>query len=79
VAPAYSRRMPSTNPAIVARLTPREAQILELTARGLHNDDIAAALGVTRHTVKFHLGGVFRKLNVANRTEAVAAWLRPSS
>jgi DNA-binding NarL/FixJ family response regulator len=54
----------------------REAQVLEMVARGLTNPEIAAALGVTVHAVKFHLAGVFRKLEVANRTEAASAYVR---
>ena len=51
-------------------MTPRETQILELVARGLTNGQIAAQLGVTVHVVKSHLTSIYRKLGVANRTEA---------
>jgi DNA-binding CsgD family transcriptional regulator len=55
----------------LAALTAREAEVLELASRGLTNRQIAARLHVTVHAVKFHLAGVYRKLGVANRTEAV--------
>jgi DNA-binding NarL/FixJ family response regulator len=57
----------------LATLTPREREILSLVAEGLSNADVARRLWVSRQTVKFHLGGVYRKLGVANRTEA-ARW-----
>jgi DNA-binding NarL/FixJ family response regulator len=51
-------------------LTKRELEILRLVAEGLTNADIARRLWVTEQTVKFHLSNVYRKLDVANRTEA---------
>ena len=57
-------------------LTPRERQVLELVALGAANKRIAADLGMTEHTVKFHLASVFRKLGATNRTEAAATYLR---
>jgi len=56
-----------------AGLTKREAQILKLAAEGHSNATLARMLWVTEQTVKFHLSNVYRKLNVANRTEA-ARW-----
>ena len=53
-----------------AGLTEREAGILRAMARGLSNQAIARELWVTEQTVKFHLTNIYRKLNVANRTEA---------
>lgn len=53
-------------------LTPREAQILDAIADGLTNKAIARRLGISLHTVKFHLESVFRKLEARTRTEAVA-------
>jgi len=54
----------------------REAQVLEMAARGLTNAQIGDVLGVTVHAVKFHLAAVYRKLGVTNRTEAAAVFLR---
>ncbi len=55
----------------VPTLTPRQLEILRSLARGLTNDDIAHEFGLSKAGVKFHLLTIFRKLNVANRTEAV--------
>ena len=51
-------------------LTPREQEILGLVGEGLSNQKIAKQLWVTEQTVKFHLSNIYRKLGVANRTEA---------
>jgi two-component system nitrate/nitrite response regulator NarL len=58
------------------QLTAREAQILALLAEGLVNKQIAARLGISRHTVKTHLAALFHKLGVSTRAEAVAAGAR---
>jgi DNA-binding NarL/FixJ family response regulator len=57
-------------------LTDRESEVLGLLAKGLANKQIALALGISEHTVKFHVSSIYTKLNVANRTEAVRAGLR---
>jgi len=54
----------------VANLTAREVEILKKVAEGQSNADIAESLWVTEQTVKFHLSNVYRKLGVANRTQA---------
>jgi DNA-binding NarL/FixJ family response regulator len=51
-------------------LTERELAVVEAVARGLSNKEIGKELWITEQTVKFHLGNIFRKLEVANRTEA---------
>jgi DNA-binding NarL/FixJ family response regulator len=51
-------------------LTRREVEILRLVAEGRSNSQVARLLWVTEQTVKFHLSNVYRKLDVANRTEA---------
>jgi DNA-binding NarL/FixJ family response regulator len=51
-------------------LTKRETQILELVSKGYSNGQVARVLWVTEQTVKFHLSNIYRKLGVANRTEA---------
>ena len=53
-----------------AGLTPRELEVLSLAALGLTNGSIGRRLWVTPQTVKFHLSNCYRKLGVANRTEA---------
>jgi DNA-binding CsgD family transcriptional regulator len=62
---------PRTRESLVEGLTPRESEVLRLVADGLHNREIAERLGVTEHTVKFHLAAVFGKLGASTRTEAV--------
>jgi LuxR family transcriptional regulator, regulator of acetate metabolism len=57
-------------------LTAREADVLEHLARGASNADIARALVLAEGTVKFHVKNILRKLNVSNRAEATAAYLR---
>jgi DNA-binding NarL/FixJ family response regulator len=60
-----------TKPAVVdCPLTDRELEILRLVAQGHTNARIARELWVTEQTVKFHLSNTYRKLGVANRTEA---------
>jgi len=51
-------------------LTTREVEILQLVAAGSTNGEIARRLWVTEQTVKFHLSNIYRKLEVANRTQA---------
>lgn len=51
-------------------LTPRELQILRMVAGGTSNAMIASSLWIADGTVKYHLSNIFRKLGVANRTEA---------
>lgn len=57
-------------------LSKREVQVLEMTSLGLTNAQVAARLDVSRHAVKFHLAAIYRKLGVANRTEAAVTYLR---
>ena len=51
-------------------LTKREAEILRLVSEGLTNAQLARMLWLSEQTVKFHLSNIYRKLGVANRTEA---------
>lgn len=57
-------------------LTERELEVLDLLSKGLANKQIAVELGISEHTVKFHVSSIYQKLNVTNRTEAVRAGLR---
>jgi DNA-binding NarL/FixJ family response regulator len=57
-------------PAHAHGLTRRELEILQLAAEGHSNSQLARMLWVTEQTVKFHLSNIYRKLDVANRTEA---------
>jgi DNA-binding NarL/FixJ family response regulator len=57
-------------------LTHREQEVLELLAEGLPNKAIAAQLGISDQTVKFHVASISAKLGATNRTEAVRIALR---
>jgi len=56
---------------LIEELTPRELAVLRLVAEGLPNKTIAVKLGISEHTVKFHVNAILGKLGVASRTEAV--------
>lgn len=55
-------------------LTLKESEIIELVSRGLHNKEIASALGITVRTVEYHMSNIFSKLEVSKRFEAVLIW-----
>ena len=57
-------------------LTPREREILGLIGEGLSNKAMARRLGISVHTVKFHLEALFTKLDATSRAEAVTKGLR---
>lgn len=67
---------PQTPQAADASLTPREIEVLRMLAEGLANKNIAWKLGISEHTVKFHITSIFTKLSVSSRAEAVAAGMR---
>ena len=52
-------------------LTNRETQILEILAKGLSNKEIANIFDLSVHTINVHVRNIYRKLQAANRTEAV--------
>jgi DNA-binding NarL/FixJ family response regulator len=64
-------RHPRAEVRMIEPLTAREREVLRLLASGLTNKEIAQRLGVTGHTVKFHMNGILGKLGAATRTEAV--------
>ena len=70
---AVSRIAPSTP---IQALTAREIEVLGMLALGLGNKTIAKQLGISEHTVKFHLSSIFSKLNASSRTEAVTLGAR---
>jgi DNA-binding NarL/FixJ family response regulator len=57
-------------------LTPRELEVLTAMADGASNKAIARRLGISFHTVKFHVAAILEKLDAESRTEAVAAAAR---
>jgi DNA-binding NarL/FixJ family response regulator len=63
-------RAPEPSGAI-EQLTPREREVLALLAEGLANKAIAARLGVSEHTAKFHVNAILGKLGVESRAEAI--------
>lgn len=63
-------------PAVESILTVRELEVLRLMAEGLANKEISARLGISEHTVKFHLSSIFTRLDANSRTEAVTAGIR---
>jgi len=60
----------------IEKLTAREFEVLKLAATGMSNKDIASSLGIGTRTVKGHLIGVFGKMGVGSRTEAVLVALK---
>jgi DNA-binding NarL/FixJ family response regulator len=66
---------PVTTAAEVEGLSPREREILELLAEGFPNKQIAARVGLTDGTVRWHLRHVYNKLHVRSRTEAALKFL----
>jgi two-component system nitrate/nitrite response regulator NarL len=57
-------------------LTPREEDVLHLLAKGMTNKAIALQLGITDHTVKYHVNAIMGKLNAQSRTDAVMIAMR---
>lgn len=62
---------PSVDGDEIEDLTARELEVLGLLAEGIPNKAIARRLGISDHTVKFHVGSLLGKLGAASRTEAV--------
>jgi DNA-binding NarL/FixJ family response regulator len=74
LAPALLAVLPGEEPEEDAgreHLTERETDVLSEVARGLTNKQIALALGISEHTVKFHVSSVYAKLRASGRTDAV--------
>jgi two-component system, NarL family, response regulator YdfI len=68
---------PRTLPGLPQQtLTPREIEVLGMIAEGMGNKEIAWRLGISEHTVKFHISSIFAKLNATSRTEAVTVGIR---
>jgi DNA-binding NarL/FixJ family response regulator len=63
-------------PRISAALTARETEVLRMIAEGLANKEIAWRLGISEHTVKFHVSALLGKLGAGSRAEAIGAGIR---
>jgi DNA-binding NarL/FixJ family response regulator len=82
--PAFTSQLMKHHPAQVFEagepvsdtLTGRELEVLQLAAEGMANKQIALALNISEHTVKFHLSSLYAKLGVTSRTEAIRAGVR---
>ncbi len=59
-----------------ADLTLRQLEILRLVAQGLSYRDVASRLGLSEHTIKYHMGDVLQRLHLKNREQVVAYALR---
>ena len=75
-AAALLRDAPAAPPDLVESLTPREAEVLQLLTQGLPNKAIAQRLGISDHTVKFHVNAILGKLGVQSRGEAIVQAVR---
>ncbi len=64
--------VPAPDGGLPAGLSPREAQILELVAKGLSNREIGEELSISEHTAANHIRSILRKTDCANRTEAAS-------
>ncbi len=67
--------LPSASPRVKDTLSARELEVLRLVAKGMANKQIGRALGISERTVKVHVGHVFRRIGVTERTSA-AMWAR---
>lgn len=70
--PTLAAPVAGREPNLVEDLTPREHEVLQHLAEGLPNREIARRLGISEHTVKFHVGAILGKVGARSRTEAVA-------
>ena len=66
----------AVSPPLVEALTPREIEVLGMMVEGWGNKEISSRLGISEHTVKFHVASIMGKLNASSRTEAVTSGIR---
>jgi NarL family two-component system response regulator YdfI len=66
----------AVSPTLVEALTPREIEVLGMMVEGWGNKEISTRLGISEHTVKFHVASIMGKLNASSRTEAVTSGIR---
>jgi DNA-binding NarL/FixJ family response regulator len=75
-ATVYDDRALEVETGLSEEITSRETDVLRMLAEGLVNKDIATRLGISEHTVKFHISSILDKLGASTRTEAVALGIR---
>lgn len=75
-AAVYDDRALEVETGLSEEITSRETDVLRMLAEGLVNKDIATRLGISEHTVKFHISSILDKLGASTRTEAVALGIR---
>ena len=76
VARQLTRSLVAPRPQTVQALTDREREVLVLVARGLSNQQIADALGISERTARTHVSNILGKLGVASRTQAALLAIR---
>ncbi len=76
LAAVYDDRALEVETGLPEEITSRETDVLRMVAEGLVNKDIATRLGISEHTVKFHISSILDKLGASTRTEAVALGIR---
>ena len=76
LAAVYGDQPPEVEDEVSEEITSRETDVLRMLAEGLVNKEIAARLGISEHTVKFHISSILDKLGASTRTEAVTMGIR---
>jgi DNA-binding NarL/FixJ family response regulator len=76
LAAVYGDQSLEAEDELLEEITSRETEVLRMLAEGLVNKDIAARLGISEHTVKFHISSILDKLGASTRTEAVTLGIR---
>jgi two-component system, NarL family, response regulator YdfI len=76
LAAVYSDQLPEVEDELSGEISSRETEVLRMLAEGLVNKEIAARLGISEHTVKFHISSILDKLDASTRTEAVTLGIR---
>ncbi len=76
LAAVYSDHPLEADAELSAEITSRETDVLKMLAEGLVTKDIAERLGISEHTVKFHISSILDKLGASTRTEAVTLGIR---
>ena len=76
LAGVYGDQPLETEDEMSEEITSRETDVLRMLAEGLVNKDIAARLGISEHTVKFHISSILDKLGASTRTAAVTLGIR---